>query len=107
VKITIQLAIIEDFKKLPPRAMARTDFKDYLAIRRDVWDAPVSFDVEALISLLLENDLLRIAEISSELYGRKSRYLWAPFLLCNWHVPSPRNPIFRMERPFTFMVSPH
>jgi hypothetical protein len=87
--------------------MARTDFKDYLAVRRDVWDAPVSFDVEALISLLLENDLLRVAEISSELYGRKTRYLLGTVsplqVACSFY----KNPIFRMERPFTFMVSPH
>jgi hypothetical protein len=75
MKISTQLAILEDFSRVPPRAMTRKDLSEYLAAKRSSWEAPQSLGVDALINLLIENDSLKVAEISSDSYGRKARYL--------------------------------
>ena len=75
MKISTQLAILEDFRRVPPRAMTRQDLSNYLAAKRSSWEAPQSLGVNGLINLLIENDSLKVAEISSDSYGRKARYL--------------------------------
>lgn len=75
MKVSTQLAILEDFRRQSARAMTRQDLSDYLATRRSAWKAPQSLGVDALINLLIENDSLKVAEISSDSYGRKARYL--------------------------------
>ena len=71
MKVSTQLAILEDFRRQSARAMTRQDLSDYLAARRIAWKAPQSLGVDALINLLIENDSLKVAEISSDSYGRK------------------------------------
>jgi hypothetical protein len=75
VKIASQLAIVNEFSHLTPRAYTRKALNEYLATRRRAWDVPKSFHVDDRIALLLENDALSIATISSHLYGRKGQYV--------------------------------
>lgn len=75
MKLERQIAVIDAFRQLPPRAITRKALGEYLATRRAELRVPKSFAVDDLIALLLENDILRIAEISSPEYGSKSRYV--------------------------------
>ena len=75
MKVSTQLAILEDFRRQSARAMTRQDLSEYLAASRSAWKAPQSLGVDALINLLIENDSLKVDEISSDSYGRKARYL--------------------------------
>ena len=75
MKLQKQIAIVDEFKQLPPRAITRKDLTDYLGTRRAAWNAPKGFNVDDLIALLLENDAIGIAEISSQGHGSKTRYI--------------------------------
>jgi hypothetical protein len=75
VKISTQLAILEDVRRLAPCALTRQKLNQLLANRRSSWHAPKSFGVDDLIDLLEENGSLNTAEITSEEYGHKDRYV--------------------------------
>ena len=75
MKISAQLAILEDFRHLAPCALTRQKFNQILASRRASWHAPKNFGVDDLIDLLEENGSLKAIEISSDDYGRKDRYV--------------------------------
>jgi predicted transcriptional regulator of viral defense system len=76
VKLEKQLVIVNEFKQVMPRAMTRKILSEHLGTRRNAWNAPKSFGVDDLIALLRENDIMGIAEISSEHYGSKTRYIF-------------------------------
>ena len=92
MKLEKQLAIIDTFKQLPPRATTRRALSEYLGDQRSAWNAPKSFGVDDLIVLLRENDIMRIAEISSEDYGSKTRYIFGSIsplqLACSFYKDS-------------------
>jgi hypothetical protein len=46
-----------------------------LAARQDQWHLPTSPTTEEIAAVLRENELLKVAEIISPTYGRKTRYL--------------------------------
>jgi len=69
MKLEKQLVIVNEFKQVTPRAMTRKILSEHLGTRRNAWNAPKSFGVDDLIALLRENDIMGIAEISSEHYG--------------------------------------
>lgn len=75
MKISTQLAILEDFRRLALCALTRQKLNQLLAKRRDSWRAPKSFGVNDLIDLLEENGSLNTAQITSDEYGRKDRYV--------------------------------
>jgi predicted transcriptional regulator of viral defense system len=55
--------------------MSVRELDDLLTTRRESWETPERPGNHEIIPLLIENDLLRIAEISSTVYGRKKRYV--------------------------------
>ncbi len=75
MRLKTQLVIKADIDAQPPRAWIRKDFVAYLKAHRKDWNAPEYLTAGGLISFLLENEIARIAEISSKDYGRKSRYV--------------------------------
>ena len=74
MKAEIQVAVLEDLSRLPPRAMSIRELDDLLTTRKDEWEIPERPGNHEIIPVLIENDLLRIAEIASAVYGRKIRY---------------------------------
>lgn len=75
MKLQQQLLIIDEFKQLKPRTLTRKALNEYLGTRRSVWKPPKGFTVDDLVNLLLENEAMRIAEITSPRYGNKIRYV--------------------------------
>jgi hypothetical protein len=75
LNVTAQLAILEDLRQLPPRAMTFRELNALLTGRQDHWQLPVIPTTEEIVPVLLENELLKITEITSPVYGRKKRYL--------------------------------
>jgi predicted transcriptional regulator of viral defense system len=75
MRLKTQLAIKADIEALPPRAWNRKDIELYLAEKRADWNAPKYFTPSLLISFLVENEIARVGEISSQGYGRKTRYV--------------------------------
>jgi len=53
-------------RRQPARAITRQSLGESLAARQSVWKAAQSLSVYKLINLLIENNSLRIAEISSD-----------------------------------------
>jgi hypothetical protein len=54
--------------------MSIRELDDLLTTRQDGWKTPERPGNHEIIPVLIENDLLRIAEITSAVYGRKTRY---------------------------------
>lgn len=75
MKIADQLAILEDLRQLPPRAMSFRELDALLTARQDHWQLPDPPAMEKIVPVLLENELLKVTEITSPAYGRKARYL--------------------------------
>ena len=92
MKLEKQLVIVNEFKQVTPRAMTRKILSEHLGTRRSAWNAPKSFGVDDLIALLRENDIMGIAEISSEHYGSKTRYIFGTLsplqLACSFYKNS-------------------
>ena len=92
MKLEKQLVIVNEFKQVTPRAMTRKILSEHLGTRRNAWNAPKSFGVDDLIALLRENDIMGIAEISSEHYGSKTRYIFGALsplqLACSFYKNS-------------------
>jgi len=61
-----QAFLKEVARRQPARAMTRQSFGESCAARQSAWKAPQSLNVYKLINLLIENNLLRIVEISSD-----------------------------------------
>lgn len=74
MRLERQIAILDTFRQLPPQTLTRKALGEYLATQRAALKVPKSFGVDDLIGLLSENDVLRVAEITSQEYGNKSRY---------------------------------
>lgn len=92
MRLERQIAVIDAFRQLPPQTMTRKALGEYLGTRRAALKVPKSFGVDDLIVLLHENEVLRIAEISSEEYGSKSRYAFGAIsplqLACSFYKGS-------------------
>jgi hypothetical protein len=69
MRLKTQLAIKADIEALPPRAWNRKDIELYLAEKRADWNAPKYFTPSLLISFLVENEIARVGEISSQGYA--------------------------------------
>jgi hypothetical protein len=79
MRISTQIAIVDHFKVQPPQTYTRRSLALTLTQNREQWKAPKSLTVDQLITILLENDQLEVAELSSTEYGTKTRYtLGAP-----------------------------
>ena len=117
MRLERQTAVIDAFRQLPPQTMTRKALGEYLGTRRAALKVPKSFGVDDLVDLLRENDVLKIAEISSQEYGSKSRYAFGAIsplqLACSFYKGSflshaaPYH--FRQSRtvPEKLHVSPH
>jgi predicted transcriptional regulator of viral defense system len=75
MQISTQLKILKHFRLLAPQAITRRAVATILDEYRDSWMMPRNFGSERLITLLLENEVIRIAELRSDDYGAKTRYL--------------------------------
>jgi hypothetical protein len=75
MQIATQLSILEHCRHLTPQVITRRAAGDILANLRELWQVPKSFGADQLITLLLENNVIRIAELRSDDYGTKNRYL--------------------------------
>ncbi len=75
MRLKTQLAIKADIESLPPRAWSRKDLQNYLAEKREAWNAPQYLSTGLFIDFLIENELARTSEIRSKEYGSKSRYV--------------------------------
>jgi hypothetical protein len=75
MKLSTHIAILEHFKALPPQTITRKSLSLLLSRHRAEWKAPKSLGVDELINVLLENDQLKVAELSSTEYGTKQRYI--------------------------------
>jgi hypothetical protein len=74
MQISSQLIVVEDLRRLPSRAMTYTELEDLLTARRDHWQLTERPSINELIRVIEEHELLQIAEIASDGYGRKTRY---------------------------------
>ncbi len=75
MQLKAQLAIQKDIEAQLPSAWSRNDFEALLWERRELWGAPQSLTTSELIAFLVDNDIIRVAEIRSKAYGDKKRYL--------------------------------
>jgi hypothetical protein len=75
LNVAAQLAILEDLRQVPPRAMSFRELDAFLTARQDHWQLADPPPTERIVPVLLENELLKVAEIASADYGRKTRYL--------------------------------
>jgi hypothetical protein len=74
MRTSVQIEIVQYFQELAPRPVTRKAIGEALLANRGHWKAPKSLDVDGLISLLLENDVLKTVELISQEYGIKQRY---------------------------------
>jgi hypothetical protein len=74
MRTSVQIDILHYFQELAPRPVTRKAIGEALSANRGHWKAPKSLDVDGLISLLLENDVLKTVELISQEYGIKQRY---------------------------------
>ena len=75
MRLKTQLAIQKAIEEQAPAAWHRKDFEVFLKERRRQWDAPQSLTTPKLISFLVDNEIVRVAEIQSKSYGDKRRYI--------------------------------
>jgi hypothetical protein len=75
MRLRTELAIQKEIEARPAGAWSRKDFEVLLRERREMWGAPQSLTTSNLINFLLDNEIVRVAEIRSKTYGDKKRYM--------------------------------
>lgn len=69
-------ALIDAFERSPQRVFSLKDISDLLRRNRDKWKLPYSMSRSNFLAYLLDKTDLRELSLSSEAYGKVTRYVW-------------------------------